>query len=143
MKKTIIFAYFILKSKSKYGIIKKNLQGGLGFMYYVKKRIEISASHKLSLNYESKCENLHGHNWIVEIYMKSETLDENGMVYDFTHIKEKVKSKLDHQNLNDILNGINPTAENIAKWIKEQLGEKCYKVMVQESEGNIAVYEVE
>lgn len=111
-------------------------------MYFVKKRIEISASHKLSLNYKSKCENLHGHNWIVEIYMRSEELDENGMVYDFTHIKEKVKSKLDHQNLNDVLNGINPTAENIAKWIQEQLGEKCYKVTVQESEGNIAGYEV-
>ena len=112
-------------------------------MYYVKKRLEISASHQLSLNYKSKCENLHGHNWIIEIYMKSETLDENGMVYDFTHIKEKVKAKLDHQNLNDVLKGINPTAENIAKWIAEQLGEKCYKVTVQESEGNIAVYEVE
>lgn len=111
-------------------------------MYYVKKRIEISASHQLSLNYESKCENLHGHNWIIEIYMKSKELDENGMVYDFTHIKEKVKSKLDHQNLNDVLNGINPTAENIAKWIQERLGEKCYKVTVQESEGNLAGYEV-
>lgn len=112
-------------------------------MYYVRKRLEISASHQLSLKYKSKCENLHGHNWIVEIYMKSKTLDENGMVYDFTHIKEKIKSKLDHQNLNDVLKGINPTAENIAKWIVEQLGEKCYKVSVQESEGNIAVYEVE
>lgn len=112
-------------------------------MYYVKKRLEISASHRLNLNYKSKCENLHGHNWIIEIFMKSNELNQDGMVYDFTHIKEKIKEKLDHQNLNDVLKGINPTAENIAKWISDQLGEKCYKVKVQESEGNTAIYEVD
>ena len=112
-------------------------------MYYVKKRLEISASHHLNLSYKSKCENLHGHNWIIEIYMKSKKLNSDGMVYDFTYIKEKIKSKLDHQNLNDVLDGINPTAENIAKWIANELGEKCYKVTVQESEGNLAMYEVE
>lgn len=109
-------------------------------MYRVKKRIEISAAHKLSLNYESKCQNLHGHNWIIDIYCRSENLDKNGMVYDFTHIKEKIHDKLDHKYLNDIIK-INPTAENIAKWIADELGEKCYKVEVQESEGNIASYE--
>lgn len=44
------------------------------------------------------------------------------------------------KNLNDIFD-FNPTAENIAKWICDELGEKCYKVTVQESEGNIAEYE--
>ena len=111
-------------------------------MYYVKKTIEDSASHSLKLSYESKCENLHGHNWIIEIYMKSKELNQDGMVMDFTHIKEKIKSKLDHQNLNDVLN-FNTTAENIAKWIADQLGEKCYKVSVQESQDNIAIYEVD
>lgn len=109
-------------------------------MYKIKKRLEISAAHKLSLNYESKCQNLHGHNWIIEIYCRSEKLNENGMVYDFTHIKKKIQEKLDHQYINDILT-INPTAENIAKWIADELGEMCYKVEVQESEGNIATYE--
>ena len=109
-------------------------------MYKIKKRLEISAAHKLSLNYESKCQNLHGHNWIIEIYCKSEKLNENGMVYDFTHIKKKIQEKLDHQYINDILT-VNPTAENIAKWIADELGEMCYKVEVQESEGNIAIYE--
>ena len=111
-------------------------------MYYVKKTLEISASHQLNLSYKSKCENLHGHNWIIEIYMKSKDLNSDGMVMDFTHIKEKIKNKLDHQNLNEVLN-FNTTAENIAKWISEQLGEKCYKVMVQESKDNIAIYEVD
>lgn len=123
-------------------MIKYAKKKGDSKMYYVKKTIEISASHQLKLSYESKCENLHGHNWIIEIFMKSKTLNEDGMVMDFTHIKEKITSKLDHQNLNEILK-FNTTAENIAKWITEQLGPKCYKVSVQESQNNIAVYEVD
>lgn len=111
-------------------------------MFYVQKRMEISASHKLSLSYESKCQNLHGHNWIVVVYCKSKEKNADGMVLDFTHIKEKVHKKLDHQNLNEVL-GFNPTAESIAEWIAEQVGPTCYKVTVQESEGNIATYEVD
>jgi len=50
-----------------------------------------------------------------------------------------VKSLLDHQNLNDIL-PFNPTAENIAFWVYEQIP-SCFKVEVKESEGNTAIYE--
>lgn len=110
-------------------------------MYIVEKTMEISAAHKLALNYESKCSNLHGHNWIVVVTCKSDTLNENGMVYDFTHIKKKIMDRLDHNYINDILD-VNPTAENMAKWIAEQIGEKCVKVKVQESEGNVATYEL-
>lgn len=108
-------------------------------MYTVRKRLEISASHSLNLSYESKCENLHGHNWVILIWCRSEHLNEDGMVVDFSHIKEMVHKKLDHQNLNDIL-PFNTTAENMAKWICEQVPQ-CFKVMVQESENNIAWYE--
>lgn len=110
-------------------------------MYYLKKKLEISGAHKLSLSYDSKCQNLHGHNWIVEIYMKSRKLNEDGMVMDFTHIKKLISERLDHQYINEVLPNLNPTAENIAKWICDELGEKCYKVTVQESEGNVAAYE--
>ncbi len=108
-------------------------------MYTVKKRIEISASHSLTLSYESKCEQLHGHNWIIEIYCRSNELNADGMVIDFSHIKEIIKDKLDHKNLNDIF-PFNTTAENMAKWICDQVPH-CFKVMVQESENNVAWYE--
>lgn len=109
-------------------------------MYTVTKRLEISAAHQLSLNYESKCKNLHGHNWIIYVTCQNETLDANGMVVDFKHIKNIVSNMLDHQYLNDVLQ-CNPTAENIARWICEKVPH-CVKVSVQESEGNVAVYEV-
>ncbi len=108
-------------------------------MFTVIKRMEISASHKLKLSYPSKCENLHGHNWVITVYCRSERLDENGMVVDFSHIKNKVKEQLDHKNLNDVIPS-NPTAENIAQWICNQIPH-CIKVEVKESEGNTVIYE--
>ena len=64
-------------------------------MYYVQKRMEISACHHLNLNYESKCANLHGHNWIITVYCKAGQLNSNGMVIDFTEIKKNISEKLD------------------------------------------------
>ena len=102
--------------------------------------MEIAGSHKLNLDYESKCQNLHGHNWIVTVHLKGESLNHNGMLMDFPHIKKQIHDVLDHQHINDIVE-VNPTAENMSKWICDKLGEMCYKVEVQESEGNIATYE--
>ena len=72
-------------------------------MFTVIKRMEISASHKLVLPYRSKCASLHGHNWIITVYCRSSRLNSEGMVVDFTRIKEVVTEKLDHQNLNEVL----------------------------------------
>ena len=108
-------------------------------MYYITKRLEISASHRLCLDYESKCTALHGHNWIITVHCRARELNANGMVTDFTHIKNAIMDRLDHACLNDVL-PFNPTAENIARWVCEQVN-NCYRVDVQESEGNIASYE--
>jgi len=118
-------------------------------MFKVTKRIEIAGAHFLRLPYTSPCGRMHGHNWIIEVEVQAEKLDDNGMVVDFSLISEVVK-KLDHKNLNETLNetlpiDINPTAENIATWIATELYKvikaptaRVSKVTVQESEGNTA-----
>lgn len=108
-------------------------------MYYVKKRFEVSASHSLKLPYPSKCQAMHGHNWIITVYCKSPTLNKFGMVLDFSKIKSDISDVMDHKNLNEIFN-FNPTAENIARWIHGRIIH-CYRVDVQESENNVATYE--
>lgn len=77
--------------------------------------MEISAAHKLSLDYESKCTHLHGHNWVITVFCESKTLNHNDMVEDFTHIKKAVHNVLDHKYINDVIGDVNPTAENIAR----------------------------
>jgi 6-pyruvoyltetrahydropterin/6-carboxytetrahydropterin synthase len=108
-------------------------------MYKIKKKFEIAGSHKLELDYDSSCQNQHGHNWIITVYCKLEKLDKNGMVIDFKKIKDIVHSQLDHKNFNEVVE-FNPTAENLARWICEQVP-YCYKVKVQESKNNEAIYE--
>ena len=108
-------------------------------MYYVSKKMEIAACHRLNLSYESKCANLHGHNWHITVYAKAKHLNQDGMVIDFKHIKNKIHNYLDHGNLNELL-PFNPTAENIARWCVNQFPE-VYRADVQESDGNIATYE--
>ena len=111
-------------------------------MYTVVKEIEVSAAHRLKLNYESKCQNLHGHNWKIKVWLKSKTLDENGMVMDFTHIKKKVVDTLDHKNLNDVVD-FNPTAENLAQYICGLLHPYCVRVEIWEQAGSLVIYDKE
>lgn len=108
-------------------------------MYHVTKRMEIAGAHRLSLPYASKCRDLHGHNWLVTVHCRAEKLDRNGMVCDFTAVKRLIHDRLDHKFLNDVV-PFNPTAENIARWICEKVP-NCWRVDVQESEGNVASYE--
>lgn len=62
-------------------------------MYYVKKRLEISASHQLHLSYESKCENLHGHNWIITVYCRAKDLNRDGYGNRLFRHKERDQGK--------------------------------------------------
>lgn len=107
-------------------------------MYYLEVKEEISSAHYLTEPYEGKCNNIHGHNWKVKIYCKSERLNECGMVVDFKEIKEIIKL-LDHRLLNELIP--QPTAENIAHYLTDSIA-NCYKVEITESEGNKAIYEI-
>lgn len=108
-------------------------------MYTVKKTLEVAVSHKLNLDYDSPCTQLHGHNLRITIYCERSILDKNGMVVDFKQIKEKVHNILDHKYLNDLFD-FNPTAENIAKWVTDVVP-YCVRCDVEESSNNVATYE--
>lgn len=115
---------------------------------------QFSSAHYLRM-YKGKCENLHGHNWKVGVYVKSSKLDSVGMVLDFTDLKKalrKVLEKLDHKFLNkeiDFFKNTQPTAENIAKYIYENLkvllnkhkNIESIEVVVWETPTQAAIYE--
>ena len=94
-------------------------------MFRLKVEGNFSSAHNLR-GYKGKCEDLHGHNWRVEITVESEELDEIGMLQDFKYLKKKLNAvleDLDHQYLNKLVQfkKINPTSENIAKYIYKKL----------------------
>ena len=87
-------------------------------MYTITKRFEFSASHRLDhLPDEHQCVRLHGHNYIVEVELRSHDLDPRGFVVDYGDLKplkEYIDGTLDHRHLNDVL-PFRTTAENLAK----------------------------
>ncbi len=117
-------------------------------MYSLKVQSNFSSAHNLR-GYKGKCEDLQGHNWVVEIMVRSEDLDNIGMVLDFKFLKKKLNAclePLDHQYLNKVVyfKKINPTSENIAKYIYQQLKPKVlglHSVRVWENSTSSATYE--
>jgi len=116
-------------------------------MYTIKISDEFCGAHNLR-GYEGKCENLHGHNWKVEVELVKDKLDNIGMVLDFKEVKERLKKilvNLDHKYLNDIayFKKNNPTSEIIAKYIYDLLKEKLIginKVTIWETDTSSASY---
>lgn len=97
-------------------------------MYELMIETHFSAAHQLR-GYRGKCENLHGHNWRVQVTVSSEDLNGIGLAIDFHELKEltvEVLKNLDHSFLNDVFpfTELNPSSENIAKWIHESLRKK-------------------
>jgi 6-pyruvoyltetrahydropterin/6-carboxytetrahydropterin synthase len=89
------------------------------------KEFNIEAAHRLPNVPEGhKCARLHGHSFMVSIYVEGPIGDKTGWVIDFGDIKKAFKpiyNQLDHHYLNDIDGLENPTSENLAKWIWQQL----------------------
>lgn len=93
-------------------------------MFEIRVEAGFSAAHFLS-DYHGKCENLHGHNYKVFAHARGGSLDEGGMLCDFSVLKQnlrKVCADLDHSNLNDmpVFSG-NPSAERIARYVFGEL----------------------
>jgi len=116
-------------------------------MYELKVESSFSAAHHL-LNYEGECENQHGHNWKVEVYIKGSELDKSNLLVDFKVLKKElnqVLNLLDHKDINTLedFKNISPSSEIISRYIYKKLKEKIkevYKVSVWETEKSCASY---
>ena len=94
-------------------------------MYELKVITKFAAAHQLTM-VGSKCENLHGHNWKVEVHVNGEKTDDAGVLMDFGVIKKHVReimALLDHKYLNDLdyFRQSQPSSENIAFFVATEL----------------------
>ncbi len=116
-------------------------------MFEVKVETHFSSAHHL-LNYKGKCENMHGHNWKVEVSVRGENLDKSNILIDFKTLKKylnEVMEYLDHKDLNELdeFKNQSPSSEFIAKFIYFKMKEKVdniYCVNVWETPTSRASY---
>ncbi len=124
-------------------------------MFELKVKTRFAGAHQLSM-VGQKCENLHGHNWYVEVHVRGKNLNSAGVLADFGDIKRAVRAvvdgELDHKYLNELpaFDGVQPTSERIAVYISGRvqalldtdLSEtvKVSKVMAWESDDACAIY---
>ena len=120
-------------------------------MYEISVRKTFSAAHRLE-QIGGKCEDLHGHNFIVEVSVASDRLNSQGVVLDFRILKrwmDEVLVDLNHKYLNELeqFRGLNPSSENIALFFYERIEEKIRAldlsvshVTVWESDNSRATY---
>ena len=123
-------------------------------MYELKVVTHFAAAHQLTM-VGAKCENMHGHNWKIEVYVTGEKLDEAGVLMDFGLIKKyvaEIMSMLDHKYLNELeyFKHQQPSSENIAYLVARELQKKINTASVNvsrvnawESENACATYMVE
>ena len=106
-------------------------------MYELMIETKFAAAHQLR-NYGGRCQRLHGHNWKVVVYVVAENLNEIGLAMDFKELKDhtnELLSSVEHAFLNDVFpfTEINPSSENIAKWVYDSLSKKVNTDKVQVS----------
>jgi len=124
-------------------------------MFEVMIERNFSSAHQLR-GYRGKCENLHGHNYRIEIYARGRELNNIGLLVDFVELKaaaDEIVNYLDHRNINELPpfdEELNPSAENLARYILErvsaQVGDErvqVYKVRCFETPTSVATYQVE
>ena len=121
-------------------------------MFELKVVSKFSAAHQLQMVGE-KCENLHGHNWKVEVYVTGQNLDKGGVLVDFGVLKKHVRdimATLDHKFVNDLPMfhaGNPPSSENMAVYIADEVekrlnvpGVRVSRVSTWETENSCATY---
>ena len=113
-----------------------------------------SSAHQLR-GYKGKCENLHGHNYKIEIYARGRELDNIGLLVDFVELKaaaDEVVTYLDHRNINELppFHELQPSAENLAKYVLERVAGRVgdervqiYKVRCFETPTSVATYQLD
>jgi 6-pyruvoyltetrahydropterin/6-carboxytetrahydropterin synthase len=114
-----------------------------------------SSAHALR-GYRGKCENTHGHNYRVEVYVRGQELNEIGLLIDFKDLKEatrRVVNYLDHKNINELPPfdvELNPSAEHLAGYFLHEVGRQInndrievYKVRVWETDTCSATYQID
>jgi len=123
-------------------------------MYELKVVTKFAAAHQLTM-VGSKCENMHGHNWKIEVYVTGEDTDDAGVLMDFGIVKKHVReimSMLDHKYLNelDYFQHSQPSSENIAYFVATELQKRIdnqsvslSKVTAWESDDAAATYIVD
>jgi 6-pyruvoyltetrahydropterin/6-carboxytetrahydropterin synthase len=104
-----------------------------------------AAAHNLR-GYKGKCENLHGHNYKVRVTLSGKEVDSVGLLYDFVHLKQVIQSvirSLDHKYLNELppFDVLNPSAENIARYIYDQAAKQLHQAPNGAEVSSITVWE--
>jgi 6-pyruvoyltetrahydropterin/6-carboxytetrahydropterin synthase len=123
-------------------------------MFEVTVEQTFAAGHALR-HYKGKCENVHGHNYRVQVTAEGDELNSIGLLVDFVELKRVVRQivdRLDHQFINDLepFTVINPSAENMAKYfydeivsginLSEEIAVRISQVKIWETDTSIAVY---
>jgi 6-pyruvoyltetrahydropterin/6-carboxytetrahydropterin synthase len=116
-------------------------------MFQVSVEDTFSSGHALR-GYKGKCENPHGHNYRVQVTLEGPQLDHIGLLVDFTHLKEVMRSVikgLDHQFINDLepFTIVNPSAENMAKYFYDQVSGKLQNLPPGARVSNVVVWETD
>lgn len=122
-------------------------------MFTVFKDFTFSAAHQIR-GHKGGCQNLHGHNYRVRVFVRARELDALGMVIDFADLKKivaEVVDPFDHRLINDVapFDVRNTTAELLSQYVYEEIskrlpaGRSIQRVEIWETDSSCAVYEAD